>query len=326
MNTELLSTLLLAAVFFLVFVGVYKLRLEKKIKTAETLQHLFKGEGDAGLTTAASAQQLAAAQAKMQASSVLKRVKPLKKQAQQRANDLEKANWLLRPEELVLLQVVAAAGVGVLMFLGKVAIPLVIVGAIVGFVLPLLCLKVKIWLRMGKANAQFADVLDALVNCFKTGYGFNRALQVIADNFEDPWGTEFGKMCTEITLGAQPDEVLQRLTERVPSPDVDLFVTGMLIQRETGGNLAELLGNLARICRERQKLLRKVGAISAQGKLSALIVICVPFLLFAMMYGFQQAAVTQFVTSLIGIILLSVAGIWMACGVFVLWKIVSIEV
>lgn len=317
MNTELLTTLLIAGIFFLVFLGLYKIRLEKRIKANENIQYLV---GGVNTDTVESKKN------DIKAVDVLKKSKPLKAKAIQRANDLEKANWMLRPQEFTALQLAAAVAIGMICFFGKMGIPVAGIAAVGGFFVPVLALKVKIWLRMNKANAQFADVLDALVNCFKTGYGFNRALQVISDNFEDPWGTEFGKMCVEISLGAQPDEVLQRLTERVPSPDVDLFVTGLLIQRETGGNLAELLGNLSRICRERQKLLRKVSAISAQGKLSAVIVICVPFLLFAMMYAFQKDAVTQFVTSIVGIVLLSLAGFWMCCGIVVLWKIVQIEV
>ena len=315
MNTELLSTLLLASVFFLVFVGIYKSRLEKKVHASENIQHLVTGV----------ATQKGPEENKKQIEQVLRR-RSLKAKAVKRANDLERANWMMRPEEFTLVQIVLAVVGTAFAFFGRLPIPAVIPIAIASFFLPLMALKVKIMLRMKRADAQFADVLDALVNCFKTGYGFNRALQVISDNFEDPWGTEFGKMCTEISLGAQPEEVLTRLTDRIPSPDVDLFVTALLIQRETGGNLAELLTNLSRICRERQKLYRKVGAISAQGKLSAGVVCCVPLVLFAMMYAMQKEAVVAFATHIIGIVLLSFAAFWMCCGIFVLWKIVQIEV
>jgi tight adherence protein B len=315
-NLDLLSTLLLSSVFLLGFMGVYKMGLEQKVHASENIQHLVTG---------VPAQKPTDEPNKKQIEQVLRR-RTTKQKSLKRANDLEKANWLMRPEEFVMLQVVVCLAAGIFSFLGHMPIPAMIGMTIGGFFLPLILLKVKIMLRMKKAEAQFADVLDALVNCFKTGYGFNRALQVISDNFEDPWGTEFGKMCAEISLGAQPDEVLTRLTERVPSPDVDLFVTGLLIQRETGGNLAELLNNLSRICRERQKLYRKVGAISAQGKLSAGVVCCVPLVLFSMMYAMQRAAVEAFMTNIIGIILLSFAAFWMCCGIFVLWKIVQIEV
>jgi tight adherence protein B len=316
-NNELLSTLLLASVFFLVFVGIYKTRLEKKVHASENIQQLVTGV--AAHKTPSEAVQ------KKQIEQVLRR-RNLKQKAVKRANDLERANWLMRPEEFTLVQVIIAVVCAAVAFFGRLPIPAIIPIAIGGFFLPLLMLKFKIMMRMKRAEAQFADVLDSLVNCFKTGYGFNRALQVISDNFEDPWGTEFGKMCTEISLGAQPEDVLGRLTDRVPSADVDLFVTALLIQRETGGNLAELLGNLSRICRERQKLYRKVGAISAQGKLSAGVVCCVPLVLFAMMYALQREAVVAFATNIIGIVLLSFAAFWMCCGIFVLWKMVQIEV
>jgi tight adherence protein B len=107
---------------------------------------------------------------------------------------------------------------------------------------------------------------------------------------------------------------------------VDLFVTALLIQKETGGSMAELLGNLSKTIRDRYKLFQKIGAISAQGKLSAGIVCVVPFLLCAIMFAFLPEAMMKFVTNPIGIVLLTLAGFWMICGIAVLFKIVQIEV
>jgi tight adherence protein B len=133
-------------------------------------------------------------------------------------------------------------------------------------------------------------------------------------------------MAAEMNLGASMEDALYGLSSRVPSPDVDLFVTALLIQKETGGSLAELLGNLSHTIRDRYKLFQKVGAISAQGKLSAGIVCCVPFILCAIMYLFLPGPMIQFVTNPIGIVLLVIAGFWMCCGIGVLYKIVQIEV
>jgi tight adherence protein B len=215
--------------------------------------------------------------------------------------------------------------IAVLWLLGQPPI-LAILAGVGAFQLPGVFIKLKAFLRMKKGADQFADVLDTMVNCFKTGYGFSRAVQQVADQFEDPWRTEFGKMAAEMALGAQMEDALNNLASRMPLPDVDLFVTAMVIQRETGGNLAELLGNLSNTCRDRYKLFRKIGAITAQGKLSAMVVGSVPFLLMAMMFMFMPEPTTEFATHPIGIVLLVLAGIWMMMGIGVLFKLVSIKV
>jgi tight adherence protein B len=149
---------------------------------------------------------------------------------------------------------------------------------------------------------------------------------MVSDNYDDPWGTEFGKMAAEMNLGASMEDALYSMSNRIPSPDVDLFVTALLIQKETGGSMAELLGNLSVTIRSRYKLFQKIGAISAQGKLSAGIVCCVPFGLAGIMFVFIPDAMMKFVTNPIGIVLLVLAGFWMCCGIGVLYKIVQIEV
>lgn len=240
---------------------------------------------------------------------------------------LERANLLITPTEFLMISL--GAGVFVAFFaiflLGQNPFLGILFG-LAGCFLPKLFLMIKTMLRMAKAAREFADVLDSMVNGFKTGYGFSRAITMVTENFNDPWSTEFGKMAAEMNLGLSQEEALTNLSNRIPSPDVDLFVTGILIQKETGGNMSELLGTLSKTIRERYKLFQKVGAISAQGKLSAGIVCCVPFALMAMMYLFLPDASMKFISNPIGMILMGLAGFWMLCGIGVLYKIVQIEV
>jgi tight adherence protein B len=148
----------------------------------------------------------------------------------------------------------------------------------------------------------------------------------VADNFGDPWGTEFNKMAVETSLGSATDDLLMNLQRRIPTPDVDLFVASLLIQKDTGGNLAEMLGNLSNTCRERQKLNRKVSAISAQGKLTAGIVAMVPLVIMGLMYTLTGDSVINFLSILIGQIIMGAAVVWMLIGFVVLWKMVQIDV
>jgi tight adherence protein B len=322
MNTNFLMSLIPAFAVFMLLFGVYKTFLEKKVQAQEHIQDLMGTSG---------AKPLVAALLGKNQDNILKKRKK-NKDGQLSKMDaleikLERANLMITTNEFILISMGVSVVGGLLLWLSMgqnllLAIPL---GGACSL-LPYVYLLLRIMLRMKKAAATFADVLDSMVNAFKTGFGFSRAVQMIADNFDDPWGTEFGKMAAEMNLGSSMEDALYGLAARVPSQDVDLFVTALLIQKETGGSMAELLGNLGKTIRDRYKLYQKVGAISAQGKLSAGIVCCVPLVLCAIMFVFLPDATLKFVTNPIGIGVLVIAGFWMCCGVGVLYKIVQIEV
>ncbi len=324
MNTEFIMPIVAGTAISLGMIGVYKTFLESKVQTQERVQELLgtpQAPGRGGGVLGIRDQE-----------NILKRRKKKSPDGQQTTLDkleilLERANMLITPHEFVLISIGAGLiGTFLFRFLFGQTMPIAILLGIASAFAPYGFVMLKAMLRMKKAAAQFADILDAMVNGFKTGFGFSRAVQMVADNFEDPWGTEFGKMAAEMNLGASQEDALYNLANRIPSTDVDLFVTAMLIQKETGGSLAELLGNLSKTIRDRYKLFQKVGAISAQGKLSAGIVCCVPFLLAGLMFLFLPEAMTRFATNPFGIVLMVLAGIWMLCGIGVLYKIVQIEV
>ncbi len=322
MNMDLVMSIVPGLTVLFLIVGFYKTALEKQVQAQEHIQDLLgqsrnKPAGAAGLSK--------------DHDNILKKRKK-SKDGQLSKTDvleikLERANLLITPSEFTGISIGTAIGGGLLLFLilGQNIVLGVLLGAGCG-ALPYLFVLLKGMLRMQKAAAQFADVLDNMVNAFKTGFGFSRAVQMIADNYDDPWGTEFGKMAAEMNLGATMEDALYSLSSRMPSPDVDLFVTALLIQKETGGSMAELLGNLSKTIRDRYKLFQKVNAISGQGKLSACIVSCVPFILASIMFLFLPDAMIKFATNPIGIVLMILAGFWMVCGICVLFKIVQIEV
>lgn len=248
------------------------------------------------------------------------------KMVQQLDMDLERANLLLKPKEFLLISFGALVVCFlIVLILGKGPL-LSLLAGVGGLFLPKIYLKLRIMLRMSKARAQFADVLDTMVSCFKSGYGFSRAIQVVADNFDDPWSTELNKVVTEMNFGATQEDALLSLAKRIPNPDVALFVTAVLIQKETGGNLAELLSTLSHTIRERYKLLSKVNALSAQGKLSAIIVFCIPFGLAGVFTLIMPEMMANFVHNPIGVVLIGFACVMQAIGGVVLKKIVSLEV
>lgn len=133
--------------------------------------------------------------------------------------------------------------------------------------------------RIQRFSLQLADAIDVIVRGVKSGYPFTVALELVAKEMADPIGTEFGMTSDEISFGLGIHAALDNLYRRVGQEDLLLFIMAAKIQNETGGSLAEVLSRLSRLLREREKLRLKVGALTAEGRLSALFLTVMPFLL-----------------------------------------------
>jgi tight adherence protein B len=176
-----------------------------------------------------------------------------------------------------------AVGLAVLMALvagmiarSKYALP---VGAAAGFALPFVFLSFKRTRRLRAFEEQFPEGLDLISRALKAGHAFATGLKMVADEMPDPVGPEFRKTFDEQNFGLPLKDALDNLTIRVPSLDVRFFATAVLIQRETGGNLAEILENLAHVVRERFKILRQVRVYTAHGRFTGYVLLALPAVL-----------------------------------------------
>lgn len=151
-----------------------------------------------------------------------------------------------------------------------------ILAAAVGLLLPTLFLRLKRNQRMRRFEEQFPEALDLLSRAIRAGHAFTTAMGMVADEAMDPVGPEFKKTFDEQNFGLPLKEAMNNLTERVPMMDVRFFVTAVSIQRETGGNLAEILDNLAHVVRERFKILRQVRVYTAHGRLTGYVLMALP--------------------------------------------------
>lgn len=142
--------------------------------------------------------------------------------------------------------------------------------------IPFLCLSVKKNNRTKKFEQQLPQALDTIARSLRAGHAFASGLQMVAQEFADPVGVEFAKVVEEINFGIGIKDALVSLAERVDSQDLRFFTVAVIIQRETGGDLAEILENIARLMRERFKLYGRIRILSAEGKLSAMILIAIP--------------------------------------------------
>jgi len=195
-----------------------------------------------------------------------------------------------------------------------------------GFVLPFLVLSFLRKRRQKKFGAQFPDALDIIVRSLRAGHPVPIAINMVAREQPDPIGSEFGTVTDEITYGADLETAMRNLYFRVGTDDLPLFVTAVAIQSSTGGNLGEILENLSAVIRQRFKMRRKIYALAAEGRASALILSSLPILMFAVI----QFLVPSFYASVwnedITKVALALAGCWMGVGNFIMYRLVNFKV
>ncbi|UCG81739.1 MAG: type II secretion system F family protein, partial [Desulfobacterales bacterium] len=162
-------------------------------------------------------------------------------------------------------------------------LPCVIISALL-LSAPILYLVNKKQKRLQKFQAQLPEGLDMIARSMRAGHSFSTGMRLAADELGDPLGPELSYTLDEINFGVSVSDALRNLTERVGSQDLNFFVVSVILQRETGGNLAEIIESIAHLIRERFKLLDKIKALSAEGKISAVILCLLPFCVIAFLY------------------------------------------
>ncbi|MEJ5369580.1 MAG: type II secretion system F family protein [Bryobacteraceae bacterium] len=200
-----------------------------------------------------------------------------------------------------------------------------LIGAAVGS-LPLLYVASKRRARLKKFEEQFPDSLEFMARSMRAGHAFSVSLEMIHREFQEPLAGEFRRAFEEHNLGMPLDMALQKLGQRVPSLDVHFFVSAVLLQKRTGGNLAEILDKLAYVIRERFKLRGKIRAISAHGRMTGMALTAIPIGVAAMMFIVNPDYVTFFVREEVGNVMMVGAIVLQVIGYAIIRKIVNIEV
>lgn len=198
--------------------------------------------------------------------------------------------------------------------------------AIVATAAPLGFVSWKRKRRLRQFEERFPDALDLLGRAVRAGHAFTTGLEIVAKETAEPVASEFRNCFEEQNFGLPLRDALVNMTERIPLLDVRFFVTALLVQKETGGNLAEILDELARVIRDRFRIYREVRVKTAQGRLTAGILIALPiFMLFAL-EAVNPAYVRVLFDDPIGPPILAVAGLMQLIGSILIWRIVHIEV
>ena len=201
-----------------------------------------------------------------------------------------------------------------------------IVTLVGGVALPPLVLRFLRSRRQKKFGAQFPDAIDIIVRSLRAGHPVPIAITMVGKEMADPIGSEFGIVSDEMTYGSDLETAMRNLYFRVGTDDLPLFVTAVAIQRSTGGNLGEILENLSSVIRERFKMRRKIRALAAEGRASALILSALPIGMFAIIQflvpGFYASVWDQNLTK----IALTLAGCWMGVGNFIMYRMVNFRI
>jgi len=210
-------------------------------------------------------------------------------------------------------------------FLGyglHVTLPLGIAGAVT----PFLYLRRKKKKRMFKFMSQLPEALDLVARSLKAGHAFNTGLKLAADEFDDPLGPEFDVALDEINFGVPVSDALRKMTERVDCPDLNFFVVAVVLQRETGGNLAQIIENIATLIRERFKFFGRVRTLAAEGVLSMWVLIALPFFIVGILTFLNPEYISKLFEEPLGHIMIGGAVTMMVIGYFFMRNIVKIEV
>ena len=248
--------------------------------------------------------------------------------------ELAQADLKLKPGEFVALMVICCVVLAVLgWFIGKSSIIVGLVGAVVGLFLPRLYINGQKKKRLIKFNEQLGDMLGLMVNGLRAGYSVMQAMESVSKELPAPISDEFRRVVQEIQLGVTTEKALDNLLRRIPSDDLDLVITAMNVQREVGGNLAEILDTISHTIRERVRLKGEIRVLTAQMDVSATFLSVLPVGVIFFLYLVNRDYITILVSKEsnsgvipCGYVSLAVAAILIVSGYFVIKKMGNIEV
>jgi tight adherence protein B len=246
------------------------------------------------------------------------------------SEQLQRADLRLRTSEFLMIQI-GSTVLFVLIAILRFGLPLAgliqtIVFGVIGYLVPSFYVKYRINKRLKAFNNQLGDTLTLLSNAIKAGYSFAQAIDTVAKNAVAPIADEFGRAVREMNLGGSPDEALQNITKRIVSADFDLVATAYSIHRTVGGNLAEILDNIAYTIRERVRIKGEIATLTAQARASGTLITFLPIVLAAFMYFVTPTYFRPMFENIVGWILLVIGGAMIFVGNLIIRRVVAIEV
>jgi tight adherence protein B len=239
---------------------------------------------------------------------------------------IDRAGWQLRSTEFTTIRVVATIGGLAVLWALTGSFIFGLVGAVLGFLGPSVFLSNAQARRKVAFMKQLPDTLQLLAGTLKAGYGVLQAIDTVVKEVEEPTSSEFQRALTEARLGLPLEDSLGDMAERVDSDDFRWVVVAMNIQRQVGGNLAELLQTVADTLRGREQVRRQISSLSAEGKLSAAILIALPFVIIGYLILVSPTYLAPLFTNPLGLMMVGGVSLLMLVGVFWIRRLIDIDV
>ncbi|MDD2371733.1 MAG: type II secretion system F family protein [Firmicutes bacterium] len=319
-------TLLVTSVFLLIYIALN----ENKIVIKNRLERYTTGNASNDYKET-EVTKVGKKNEKVTFVGIIGNIVPLDKYFEKKKILLSRARLLIKPEELLGICIIIGLILGIILYLlfdGFILVKIIvfIFGFLIGFQIPIMYVKNVKKSRAKKLNNQLPVALSVLANGLRAGLSFNQSMVIAAKEMEPPISDDFNKVVHDNVLGKDMEEALKDFAERTDDEDVEILVTAVLIQRQVGGNLSEILDTISNTIRERVKLKGDIRTMTAQAKLSALVVGGIPFFIVIILYLLNKDFMMPLFTTLIGNVLLGIALLMQAIGIFILVKLLDLKV
>ena len=242
------------------------------------------------------------------------------------ANLMEQADWPLLGREFPVMLFLGSAALALIVLAVTFKLLSALIAFVFGIVGGMMYLKMHIQRRQKAFTNQLGDMLEMMANALHSGFSFLQAFELIAREMDDPIGHEAEKTLHELNVGATLEDALTHMQQRVASPDFELVVTAVLIQRQVGGNLAEILTTISETIQERIRMRREVLALTAQGRMSGVIMALLPVGIAGFILMVNPGYIMPLFTETFGRIAVAVAVVMEFMGYLVIKKIVDIRI
>lgn len=239
---------------------------------------------------------------------------------------IKKSGLPIKPEEYLFFQLISVFLVSMLLFFISGDIIMLFLGAPIGYFIPLWFIKKKIKDRVKAFNEGLPDMLTTMIGSMRAGFSLPQSLQTVVEEGEPPIKDEIELVLKEMQYGSTLEDSLNGLYERMPSKDLELMVQAIIIQRTVGGNLATVLDKIVNTIRDRTKIQRQITTLTAQGRLSGIVIGLLPVVLAFILYLIEPEYIGALISHPIGLIMLTGGAISGTVGFFMIKKITTIEV
>jgi tight adherence protein B len=245
------------------------------------------------------------------------------------SKDLARADLKLRPTEYISLMIIACVGTGILAMVLFQSWIFGIVGAVIGLFVPGFYIRRKKGARLHQFENQIADMLNLTVNSLRAGYSILQALESVAKEMPIPTSAEIRRVVQEVQIGLTLDTALDNLLRRMDSADLKLVITAMNIQREVGGNLAEILDTISHTIRERVRIKGEISVMTAQQMYTGYLISFLPFVLGGFIYLYNRSYIMRFFdeqSRMCGIPMVICGVLLVVVGFLIVRKIIQIDI